>query len=105
MALIQFLPMTDLQHEAEVLEMMRGLYSEDAPALPVDSQRSRQVIRTLVEHPDRGRVILFVEDATIHGYAILIPYLSNEFGGTVLFVDEIFVNPLMRGKGIARHFF
>src|SRR5580765_2210855 len=105
MALIQFMPMTDLQHEKEVLLMMRGLYREDAAALPVDSQRSQQVIRTLVEHPGRGRIVLFVKDENIYGYAILIPYLSNEFGGTVLFIDEIFVKPLMRWRRIARHFF
>ncbi|HEX4794657.1 MAG TPA: GNAT family N-acetyltransferase [Humisphaera sp.] len=102
---IQFTPMIDLQHEAEVLAMMRGLYSNDIAAAAVDLRRSPQVIRTVLEHPERGRIILFVENATIHGYAILIPYLSNEFGGTILFIDELFVKAESRQRGIARQFF
>ena len=38
------------------------------------------------------------------GYALLIPYWSNEFGGTLLFVDELFVDEAHRGQGIARSF-
>src|SRR5437016_952506 len=105
MAEIQFTAMTDLQHEAQVLEMMRGLYGQDAGASPVDLRRSPQVLRTLLENPQRGRIILFVENTTIHGYAILIPYLSNEFGGTILFIDELFVRAESRRRGIARQFF
>ena len=35
---------------------------------------------------------------------MLIPYWSNEFGGTLLFVDELFVDEAFRGRGIARSF-
>jgi ribosomal protein S18 acetylase RimI-like enzyme len=105
MAEIQFTPMINLQHEAEVLAMMRGLYGEDSAASAVDLRHSPQVIRTLLDHPERGRIILFVENATIRGYAILIPYLSNEFGGTVLFIDELFVKSESRRRGIAGRFF
>ena|SRR5437763_10641213 len=102
---IQFMPMTDLQHEAEVLAMMRGLYNNDIGAAAVDLRRSPRVIRAILEQPERGQIILFVENATIHGYAILIPYLSNEFGGTILFIDELFVKAESRQRGIARQFF
>ena len=39
------------------------------------------------------------------GYALLIPYWSNEFGGTLLFIDELFVIAQARSRGIARQFF
>jgi hypothetical protein len=32
----------------------------------------------------------------LRGYALLIPYWSNELGGTLLYVDEIFVIPEAR---------
>src|SRR5258706_10086685 len=96
---IQFTPMIDLQHEGQGLALMRGLYGEDAAASPVDPGRSRQGIRALGEHPDRRRIILFFDNAAIHGYAILIPYLSNEFGGTILFLDWLFRKNELRRRG------
>ena len=38
-------------------------------------------------------------------YALLIPYWSNEFGGTIVHVDEMFVAPALRNRGIGRNFF
>ena len=32
-------------------------------------------------------------------------YWSNEFGGNLLFVDELFVKPESRNRGIGRNFF
>jgi ribosomal protein S18 acetylase RimI-like enzyme len=39
------------------------------------------------------------------GYALLIPYWSNEFGGVLLFVDELFVLREVRNRGIGHSFF
>ncbi len=36
---------------------------------------------------------MFHEGVQLVGYAILIPYWSNEFGGNLLFIDELFVSP------------
>ncbi len=85
---------------------MLALYQED----PACDNRSptvtscQQTIRFLLNHPDRGRVILLVENDIPCGYAILIPYWSNEFAGTLLFIDELFVKPEFRGRGIATAF-
>jgi GNAT superfamily N-acetyltransferase len=49
--------------------------------------------------------VLFVQQDGVCGYAILIPYWSNEFGGVLLFVDELFVDATMRGQGVAQAFF
>lgn len=38
------------------------------------------------------------------GYALTVPYASQEFGGTVLWIDELFVLPEFRGLGIAKEF-
>jgi GNAT superfamily N-acetyltransferase len=46
-----------------------------------------------------------MRDETLCGYALLIPYWSNEFGGMILVVDELLVERPLRGQGIARSFF
>jgi ribosomal protein S18 acetylase RimI-like enzyme len=97
--------MSDLKHQTALLAMMRALYTEDEAASPVDQSRFALNVELLVAQPFRGRVVLLIEDATICGYALLIPYWSNEFGGTLLYIDEMFVMPAARGRGIGRRFF
>ena len=85
--------------------MMRALYTEDQAASPVDQSRFAANIEFLVSHPSRGRIVLFREGGSLCGYALVIPYWSNEFGGTLLFVDEMLVVPEARNQGIGRSFF
>jgi ribosomal protein S18 acetylase RimI-like enzyme len=105
MTTVDFNTMNDLAHQAELVAMMRALYSEDKGASAVDQSRFPLNIAFLIAQPSRGRVVLFSEAGSLRGYALLIPYWSNEFGGTLLYVDEILVIPEARNKGIGRSFF
>ena len=58
---INFVTMNDLEHKAEVLAMMHGLYSEDEAASPVDQSRFRLTIDFFIANPSRGRIVLFEE--------------------------------------------
>ena len=97
--------MTDRKHADEVLTLMRELYANDAPAPHVDPTHFPATIDRLLADPARGRILLFMREGELAGYALLIPYWSNEFGGTVLLVDEILVKKAYRGQGTARAFF
>ena len=100
-----FSTMNDLQHKEKLVSMMQALYAEDKSELPVDQSRFAIHVETLVAKPSTGRIVLFRQGELLCGYALLIPYWSNEFGGTVLFVDEMFVIPEVRNRGIGRSFF
>jgi len=102
---IEFTVMTHAHRAEEVLAMMQALYSEDEPASAPDPKRFPRTIELLLAEPAKGRIVLFIENAVVRGYALLIPYWSNEFGGTLLFVDEIFVVQKSRCQGIGRRFF
>jgi GNAT superfamily N-acetyltransferase len=97
--------MTDRQHADQVLGLMRELYATDAPAPHVNPTQFPATIDRLLAEPSRGRILLFMREGALAGYALLIPYWSNEFGGDVLLVDEILVEKAYRGQGIARAFF
>ncbi len=103
--LVQYLTMTNLAHADAVCGMMEAYYIEDAPASGARPRAFRRTIECLLGHPDRGRVVLLQEGGTVVGYALLVPYWSNEFGGTALFVDELYVVPAARGRGIGRGLF
>src|SRR5258708_34287132 len=102
---MSFATMTDRQRAAQVLRMMRELYATDAPDLNVNPEHFPETIERWLAEPSRGRILLFMREAAVCGYALLIPYWSNEFGGTVLLVDELLVEKEFRGQGMARAFF
>jgi len=105
MTKLTFTTMNDLQQEAEVLSMMQALYAEDEAASPVDQSRFAANIEFLAAHPSRGSIVLFREPDALVGYALLVPYWSNEFCGTLLYVDEMCVVPRARRRGIGTSFF
>ena len=102
---VSFTTMTDRTHADHLMRMMRELYETDAPELDVDPAHFPVTIERLLAEPSRGRIMLFTEQGALAGYSLLIPYWSNEFGGTVLIVDELLVEQRFRGQGIASAFF
>jgi len=107
--MIDFKTMTDTQTgseaAAEVIEMMKALYAEDPFAPHARHDQFPRTLHHLLAYPAAGRVVLFLEQNAIRGYALLIPFWSNEFGGNVVVIDEIYVQPASRNRGIARAFF
>ena len=100
-----FTVMNDLHYRAEVVAMMHALYAEDQAASSVDESQFSANVVSLVAQPLRGRIILFSDHGNLCGYALLIPYWSNEFGGTLLYIDEMYVRPEARGQGIGTSLF
>ncbi len=100
-----FETMTDRSDLSAVVRMMNGLYDEDPSSGPLDRAGFVRTIDAMLAEPARGRVMLMRVGAEIVGYALLVAYLSNEMGGVILFVDEIYVLPAHRGRGLARAFF
>jgi len=102
---VTFNTLSEPEHAPAVVEMMTALYAEDAAGHPVSASHFPETIGHLMNSPQEGRIVLFRESGTVVGYALLIPYWSNEFGGRIVFVDEIYVRPEDRNRGIATAFF
>jgi hypothetical protein len=81
-----------------IVSMCMALNTEDPGPNPVQPQQVRRTLAKLREEPNRCRaVICDVEGRTV-GYALLISVWSNELGGEVCNIDELFVAPLYRGR-------
>ena len=80
-------------------------YLEDSSGEEIDPGHFERTIRTLIANPNQGHIVLFLEESTVLGYAILIPFWSNEFGGNIVSIDELFVKPeSVSHRGIGRVF-
>jgi ribosomal protein S18 acetylase RimI-like enzyme len=102
MSSVELVTMTDRRFQADVLRMMGELYEHDD--LRVDPASFPKTIDYVLANPSRGRVVLAVENDRAQGYALVIPYWSNEWGGMVALLDELLVDREFRGRGIAKAF-
>lgn len=88
----------------EVRQMIFQLYEQDPEGEPITGEKIDNTIRELSEHPEKGRLVVFSLATEIVGYAIVIYYWSNELGGDVLHIDELFVKKAWRSRGISTRF-
>ena len=82
-----------------LLAMMRQLYEGEGFGLPA---RSPQALALLLREPRYGRCFLLREEGWAVGYFVVAFGFSLEFGGRDAFVDELYLIPEARGRGLGR---
>lgn len=65
----------------------------------------RATLRALRREPSRGRAVVLETESQMSGYALLIAFWSNELGGNICEVDELFVVPERRNLGHGKSLF
>ncbi|MFC1849303.1 GNAT family N-acetyltransferase [candidate division CSSED10-310 bacterium] len=90
---------------AEIETMVLALYAEDSFGQPMTTQKIQQTIAVLSSQPDRGEILIFTVEQQVVGYAMLIFYWSNEYGGDIIFIDELYIKAAWRNRGIGKRFF
>jgi ribosomal protein S18 acetylase RimI-like enzyme len=88
-----------------IVQMCQELNREDPGPEPVEEDQMRHTLAVLRREPYRGRGAVLEIDGRVVGYALLIAYWSNEFGGELCEVDEFFVSPEHRNRGYGRSLF
>jgi RimJ/RimL family protein N-acetyltransferase len=81
------------------------LNREDPGPAPVLPQQVQRTLAKLRAEPSRGRAVVCEIDGSVVGYALLISFWSNELGGEVCVIDELFVDRKNRGRGLATALF
>ncbi len=87
-----------------VVRLMRALYTEDPSPFGMAEDKARRTLARLEAEPARGCAVLFEHAGAPAGYALLASVWSNELGGVICVVDELFVEPALRGRGLASGF-
>jgi ribosomal protein S18 acetylase RimI-like enzyme len=79
--------------------MSLALYEDDPASRPVQAAQVRATLARFREEPLRGRAVVLDQDGLAAGYALLVPFWSNELGGEICTIDEIYVRPPWRSRG------
>jgi ribosomal protein S18 acetylase RimI-like enzyme len=93
------LTLASRDHETQVDTLVAAFHKEAGIALS-DGARS-QGITTLLEGSPHGVIYLIGPARAPIGYIVITFGWSLEFGGLDGFVDEVYVRPGVRGRGIA----
>jgi ribosomal protein S18 acetylase RimI-like enzyme len=90
------------EDELVLLRMMRNLAEQEPGSYFFDEPTVREVLRKLLRSPDLGHVWVFFEEETPVGYMALTFGYSFEYHGRDAFIDELYIEPQYRRKGIGR---
>src|SRR5262245_59233023 len=88
-----------------IVRMCVTLNDEDPGPDPVPPAHARRTLEVLREEPVRGGALVLEIDGGVFGYALLIAFWSNELGGEVCTIDELYIAPSKRGRGHATRLF
>lgn len=78
-----------------------ALYAEDPSGETIDTARVRATLAALRAEPVRGRAVVLEVDGAVRGYAFLVAFWSNEYGGELCEIDELYVDAPLRSQGHA----
>ncbi|HUI53079.1 MAG TPA: GNAT family N-acetyltransferase [Terriglobales bacterium] len=83
-----------------LFELMRRMQLDDPWEEPFHEPTVRANLAELLQNPDYGIAYIVREDSTPIAYLVLCFDFSLEYRGKGAWVDELFVSPAHRGKGI-----
>ena len=97
-------PINEDDREA-YLNMAQAFYRSDAVLLHVGKEHFIATFEELMRSDEYAVCYIFELDGKIAGYSLLAKTYSQEAGGKVLWIEEIYVIPELRGNRIGRSFF
>jgi GNAT superfamily N-acetyltransferase len=83
-----------------LIVMMRLMQEDDPWSEPFHEPTVRANLAQLLQNPVYGVVYLVREESALIGYLVICFDYSLEYRGKGAWIDELFVEPAHRGKGI-----
>jgi GNAT superfamily N-acetyltransferase len=89
------------EEDDAIVEMSLALYGDAAAELGVEAPQVYATLETFRREPVRGRALVLEVEGQLVGLCLLASFWSNELGGEVCVIDELYVKPDWRGHGHA----
>ncbi len=92
--------------EALFCRLSAAFYQTDAVLHPIPVSRHHDIFQEMMRSGDYVEgYILEADDGQPAGYALLLKSYSQEAGGRVIWIDELFILPAYRSHGLGSEFF
>lgn len=91
-----------LADAATLLRMMRALAEQEPGRIEFDQPAALAAVRLLLAEPRFGHTWLLWDGATAVGYVALTISFSFEYRGRDAFIDELYIEPAYRRRGLGR---
>ena len=88
-----------------VTEMLDEFYHSPAVLHPIPRAHFEKTLNEAEAGNPCVRLYLIENGGQTAGYALLALTFSNEAGGDVVWLDEIYIRPEFQGKGLGNEFF
>ena len=88
------------QLRPQIEEMIFSLYQEDPEGMGIDIGKISATLSECEKHPEKIKLITVCCDGELVGYALIVFFWSNEYGGNILCLDEIYIKKAFRNRGI-----
>lgn len=92
-------------HKEETLKMMEIFYSSPAVFTNGSTEIFEADINAAAGESPYLEGYIFKEESKVLGYAMLAKSFSTEFGKECIWIEDIYLKPEARGKGIGKKFF
>ena len=86
------------------IEMSRQFYQGDATLHPVPVEQFERTFTLALSNSPYLRLLFIEHEQTTAGYALLAFTYSNEAGGMVVWLEELFILPSFRNLSLGAHF-
>ncbi len=87
-----------------VKDMMRVFYSSDAVSTDGSEEIFENDVTACLSSPF-AEGFVFKDGENYSGYAMIAKSFSTEFGKNCIWIEDLYLTPVSRGKGIGKEFF
>lgn len=87
------------------IKSVKDFYNSDAVIHNIPDEFIIKTFEELMNSDNYAQCYIFEKDNKKAGYALLAKTFSQEAGGVVLWIDELYISPEFRSQGLASSFF
>ena len=85
--------------------MAEEFYHSDAVLAPIPRTFIERTVEEALRSDTYAEIFLFEYEGETAGYALIAKTFSQEAGGMVCWIEEVYIRELFRSKGLGREFF
>ena len=86
------------------IEMAHEFYHSDAVLHPVPDEHFGKTVEEALRKDGFAEIFMLEYDGTPAGYVLTAKSFSQEAGGMVVWIEEIYIRSAYRSKGLGREF-